>query len=179
MRQCSTPGLHLLCEDCFISPHPVLLGEGWWRAGGTLRPGPVSMRQGRDRSTTHFPRGLDALPDAEETDQPDEKKAESKVPLQRAGAVDSRRQAQHVAPGSKQSRKPVRPSSGQAGFQPQAVCGCVCTGPRPSPGPGVPRWSRETVTALSQSCGGSQPGDEFRLLHRVTLGSTQPGLGQV
>lgn len=36
----------------------------------------------RDRSTTHFPCGLDAFPDAEETDQPHEKKAESKVPLQ-------------------------------------------------------------------------------------------------
>lgn len=55
-------------------------------AGGALWRGPLSMRQGRerrrDRSTTHFPRGLDAFPDAEETDQPHEKKAESKVPLQ-------------------------------------------------------------------------------------------------
>lgn len=55
-------------------------------AGDALWQGPISIRQGMDRrtdrNTTHFPGGLDALPDAEETDQPDEKKAESKVPLQ-------------------------------------------------------------------------------------------------
>ena len=61
------------------------------------------MRQGRVRSTTHLPRGLDTLPDAEEADQPDKEKAESKVPLQGARVVNSRRQAQHVAPSSKQS----------------------------------------------------------------------------
>ena len=37
---------------------------------------------GREGSRTHFARGLDALPDAEETDQPDEQEAESEVPLQ-------------------------------------------------------------------------------------------------
>lgn len=55
-------------------------------AGGALWRGPLSTRQGRERrrdgSATHFPRGLDAFPDAEETDQPHEQKAESKVPLQ-------------------------------------------------------------------------------------------------
>lgn len=64
----------------------------------SLLRGPIAIRQGKDRRTTHFARGLDTLPDAEETDKPDEKKAESEVPLQRAGVVDSRRQAQHVAP---------------------------------------------------------------------------------
>lgn len=80
----------MFSEDRFISPHP-LPGQGQFRAGRTVGQdhwgGPLSMRQGREkrrkvRSTTHLPRGLDAFPDAEETDQPHEKKAESKVPLQ-------------------------------------------------------------------------------------------------
>lgn len=81
------------------------------------------MRQGRDRSTTHFARGLDALPDAEETDQPDEEKAESKVPLESAQFVDSRRQAQHIAPSSKQSHK-----SDGAGQGPERANAWIPTG---------------------------------------------------
>ena len=67
---------------------------------------------GGEGSTTHFARGLDALPDAEETDQPDEEEAESKVPLQSTRFVNSRRQAQHLPPSSKQSPKSDGPAWG-------------------------------------------------------------------
>lgn len=66
---------------------------------------------GGEGSRTHFARGLDALPDAEETDQPDEQEAESEVPLQRARLVNPGRQAQNLPPSSKQSPK----SDGLAG----------------------------------------------------------------
>lgn len=93
----------MLSEDRLSSPHPFLGQDRFWQRGpwgkkNSLLRGPIAIRQGKNRRTTHFARGLDALPDAEETDKPDEKKAESEVPLQRAGVVDSRRQAQHVAP---------------------------------------------------------------------------------
>ena len=90
---------------------------------------------GREGSRTHFARGLDALPDAEETDQPDEQEAESEVPLQRARLVNPGRQAQHLPPSSKQSPK----SEGPAGGRESRHRGSKRLWLSPAPSCGIPR----------------------------------------
>lgn len=80
MGKCHRSGPYFLSEDCF-SNILGLFGLGWFQAGGSGGWGDSLLRQGRDGRTTHLPCGLDALPDAEEADQPDQEEAESKVPL--------------------------------------------------------------------------------------------------
>lgn len=59
----------------------------------------------------YLPCGVHTLPDAEEAHQPDEQQAEGQVPLERAGVVNPRGQAQHVAPGSKHRARSELPGS--------------------------------------------------------------------
>lgn len=46
---------------------------------------------------THFPRGLDSLPDAEEADDPHCQETQGQVPLQGPDVLDPGGDAQHVA----------------------------------------------------------------------------------
>lgn len=49
------------------------------------------------RPGTHFPRGLDSLPDAEEADDPHCQETQGQVPLQGPDVLDPGGDAQHVA----------------------------------------------------------------------------------
>ena len=131
---------------------------------------------GREGSRTHFARGLDALPDAEETDQPDEQEAESEVPLQRARLVNPGRQAQHLPPSSKQSPKSDGPARGRES-RPWGS-------KRLRLSPRSKLWNpaglgKSQVIPVSQSCGEASQQGGSGLLSQANLGSIQPGLGQV
>lgn len=85
----------------------VSAGEGW--GGGT-----------------HFPRGLDSLPDAEEADDPHCQETQGQVPLQGPDVLDPGGDAQHVASagGHERLERDTHASSGPGGLE----CGSVGVG---------------------------------------------------
>lgn len=68
---------------------------------------------------THFPRGLDSLPDAEEADDPHCQETQGQVPLQGPDVLDPGGDAQHVASagGHERLERDTHASLGPGGWR--------------------------------------------------------------
>lgn len=94
--------------------------------GNIICTGCVCRRGRGGGGGTHFPRGLDSLPDAEEADDPHCQETQGQVPLQGPDVLDPGGDAQHVASagGHERLERDTHASSGPGGLE----CGSVGVG---------------------------------------------------